>query len=132
VATTVAAIATPTPAAVVESAPTPTPAAEAPTAATLEPAVLTAISPLVMKRGQTTILDIRGTNLRADLQLRLHKAKGGVPTTGYSIARQRLFNPQLLQVLVKLEESADTGACVATVIDGRGNSSNGLPLSITK
>jgi len=128
---TVATVAAPTPAPVIEA--TPTPAAVAETApAAIEPAVLTAISPLVMKRGQTTILDIRGTNLRAEMQLRLYKAKGGVPTTGYSITRQRLFNPQLLQVLVKLEENAETGACVATVIDGHGNTSNGLPLTIAK
>jgi hypothetical protein len=94
--------------------------------------MLTAISPLALKRGQTTILDVRGTNLRADLQLRIVKAKGGAPASGFSIARQRLFNPTLLQILVKLDESADAGAYVASVVDPQGSPSNGLPITITK
>jgi hypothetical protein len=119
----------PTPAPVVEATPTPPPVA---TAATDEPAILTAISPLMLRRGQTTILDIRGTNLKAEMQLRLSKAKGGTPAIGYSIARQRLFNPTLLQVLVKLEENADTGSFVASVVDSHGVTTNGIPITIAK
>jgi hypothetical protein len=85
-----------------------------------------------LKRGGTTILDVRGTNLRADLQLRIVKLKGGAAASGFSIARQRLFNPGLLQILVKLDESAEAGAYVASVVDPQGSGSNGLPITITK
>ena len=125
---------TPTPEPV-KPQPTPTPAPATPppvAAAPAEPAMLTAISPLALKRGQTTILDVRGANLRADLQLRIVKAKNGTPASGFSIARQRLFNPTLLQILVKLDESADAGAYVASVVDPQGATSNGLPITITK
>jgi hypothetical protein len=93
---------------------------------------LTAISPLALKRGGTTILDVRGTNLRADLQLRLVKAKGGTSASGFSIARQRLFNPGLLQILVRLDETAEAGAYVASVVDPQGTTTNGIPITITK
>jgi serine/threonine protein kinase len=115
-------VATPTPAA------TPPPAEATPA----EPATLTAISPLALKRGGTTILDVRGTNLRADLRLHIVKVKGGGAATGFSIERQRLFNPGLLQILVKLDESAETGAYMASVVDPKGMGSNGLPITITK
>jgi len=117
----------------VKPTPTPAPATPPPVAAApAEPALLTAISPLALKRGQTTILDVRGTNLRADLLLRIVKAKNGTPASGFSIARQRLFSPTLLQILVKLDESADAGAYVASVVDPQGATSNGLPITITK
>jgi hypothetical protein len=66
------------------------------------------------------------------MQLRLTKAKGGAPAIGYSIARQALFNPTLLQVLVKLEENAETGAFLAVVVDSHGAATNGLPVTIAK
>jgi len=126
-------VATPEPTPRVEATPTPTEATPPPAAAgPAEPPTLSAISPLALKRGGTTILDVRGTNLRADLQLRVVKVKGGAHASGFSIARQRLFNPGLLQILVKLDESAEAGAYVATVVDAQGTGSNGLPITITK
>jgi outer membrane biosynthesis protein TonB len=125
--------ATPEPASKVEA--TPTPVATPPPAvatAPAAPATLTAISPLALKRGQTTILDVRGTNLRADLQLHITKAKGGGSVAGFSISRQRLFNPGLLQILVKLGDTAEAGAYVASVVDPQGSPSNGIPITITK
>jgi serine/threonine protein kinase len=115
--------------------PTPTPATVAPppvSSTPAEPATLSAISPLTLKRGQTTILDVRGTNLRADLQLRIVKVKGGAAASGFSITKQRLFNAGLLQILVKLDESADAGAYMASVVDPQGTTSNALPITITK
>ena len=126
-------VATPEPEARVEATPTPVAATPTPAAAApAEPATLSAISPLALKRGGTTILDVRGTNLRADLQLRIVKAKGGAAASGFSIARQRLFNPGLLQILVKLDETAEAGAYVASVVDPQGNTTNGIPITITK
>jgi hypothetical protein len=137
--TAIAAVATPSPVrpptpepVKPEATPTPAVATPPPAAAPEGPPMLTAISPLALKRGQTTILDVRGTNLRADLQLRIVKVKGGAHASGFSIARQRLFNPTLLQILVKLDESADAGAYVASVVDPQGATSNGLPITITK
>jgi hypothetical protein len=101
-------------------------------AAPAGPPSLSAISPLTLKRGQTTILDVRGTNLSGDMQLRIVKAKSGTPASGFSIARQRLFNPTLLQILVRLDDSADAGAYVASVVDAQGATSNGLPITIAK
>lgn len=125
-------VAMPEPTPRVEAPPTPPPATPPAAAAPVEPATLTAISPLALKRGQTTILDVRGTNLRADLQLHIAKAKGGGSVSGFSITKQRLFNPGLLQILVKLDETAEAGACVASVVDPQGSASNGLPITITK
>jgi serine/threonine-protein kinase len=126
-------VATPEPTPRVEAPPTPPPATPPPAAAApVEPATLTAISPLALKRGQTTILDVRGTNLRADLQLHIAKVRGGGSVSGFSITKQRLFNPGLLQILVKLDETAEAGACVASVVDPQGSASNGLPITITK
>jgi serine/threonine protein kinase len=127
--------ATPTPTPKADTPPTPPPATPTPAAAAAgptEPATLTAISPIVLKRGQTTILDVRGTNLRQELQLHITKPKGGGSAIGFSITKQRLFNPGLLQILVKLEETAEAGAYMASVVDPQGSPSNGLPISIVK
>jgi hypothetical protein len=125
-------VATPEPTPRVVATPTPAAATPPPAEAPAEPPTLTAISPLTLKRGGTTILDVRGTNLRADLKFHIVKVKGGAAASGFSIARQRLFNPGLLQILVKLDESAEAGAYVASVLDPKGAGSNGLPITITK
>jgi hypothetical protein len=126
--------ATPTPAPKLEATPTPAAATPPPpvAAAPAEPATLSAISPLALKRGQTTILDVHGANLRADLQLHIAKAKGGGSASGFGIAKQQFFDSTLLKILVKVDVGAEAGVYLASLVDSQGSATNGLPITITK
>jgi hypothetical protein len=114
----------------------PATAAPAPTAtpppATLpaEPAILTAVSPLMVKRGITTMLDVRGTGLRADHQARIVKLKEAV--TGVSVVRQKWVDPTLIKVLVNIDVGATAGAYAVGLVDGQGTQTNALTFSVSK
>jgi hypothetical protein len=120
---------TPTPTPV----PTPTPAiapVPAPEAAATEPTVLTAVSPLQVKRGATTILDVRGTGLRASQKATILKIKDA--PNGISVVRQKFVNAGLVQVIVKLEETTAPGAYGLTMADPDGAASNALSFTVGK
>jgi hypothetical protein len=120
---------TPTPV-VATPAPTPTPAAATPPPRPAEPAVLTAVSPLAVKRGITTMLDVRGTGLRADHQARILRVKEAV--NGVSIVRQKWMDPTLIKVLVNIEAAASPGAYGVALVDGQGAQTNGLNFTVSK
>ena len=130
--------ATPLPVAIPVPTPTPTPAptpeatAAAPEvmAAANEPTVLTAVSPLQLKRGVTTILDVRGSGLRSDQRatvLRIKEAPNGI-----SVVRQKFVNGGLVQVIVKLEPTATPGAYGLALADPAGTFSNTLSFTVAK
>jgi len=130
---------TPTPATVVAEtvapvpAPTPTPAAATTAeevAAPAEPAVLQTISPLTIKRPSTTIFDVHGTGLRADLRATLLKIKDA--PNGISVLRQKLVNSTLVQVVVKVEEGTTPGLYGLSMADSRGGFSNTLSFTVAK
>ena len=129
--TTLAARATPEPV----PTPTPTPAAEVrprpeEIAAAAEPTVLTAVSPLQVKRGVTTILDVRGSGLRADQKAAILKIKEA--PNGITVVKQKFVSPSLVQVVVKLDETAAPGAYALAMSDGAGGHSNTLSFTVAK
>jgi hypothetical protein len=112
---------------------TPTPAAaQAPEllVAAAQPAVLTAVSPLQVKRGATAIFDVRGTGLRADQTAMVLKIKE--PPSGISVVRQKFVNDGLVQIVVKLEATTAPGAYGLAMSDANGAASNSLSFTVAK
>jgi hypothetical protein len=120
---------TPTPVATPTPAVAPVPAPEE-LAAAAEPTVLTAVSPLQVKRGATTILDVRGTGLRASQRATILKIKDA--PNGISVVRQKFVNAGLVQVIVKLEETTAPGSYGLAMADAAGASSNSLSFTVGK
>jgi hypothetical protein len=114
------------------AAPTPTPATSEPRpeAAAAEPTVLTAVSPLQVKRGATTILDVRGTGLRANQTATVLKIKE--TPNGISVVRQKFVNSGLIQVIVKLDDTAAPGSYGLAMADAAGTHSNTLTFTVAK
>jgi serine/threonine-protein kinase len=111
--------------------PAPLPAEPGPQEAVpAEPTVLTAVSPLQVKRGATTILDVRGTGLRADQKATVLKIKEA--PNGISVVRQKFVNAGLVQVIVKLEETAAPGSYGLAMADTAGTYSNALSFTVAK
>jgi Protein kinase domain len=117
--------ATPTPAAIVATPPpTPPPTTEPP-----QPAILTAVSPLTVKRGGTTMLDLRGTGLRPDQQARIIKVKEN--TDGISVQRQKYMDSTLIRVLISLDPNVPPGPYAVALSDA-GGLTNTLPFTVVK
>ena len=107
-----------------------TPPPAPPAAEPAEPAVLTALSPLALKRPTTAILDLRGIGLRPEHQARVLKIKN--EPNGITIVRQKYVGPSLLQVVVKLDENVALGTYGMGVLDSRGTWSNNLSFTVTR
>jgi serine/threonine protein kinase len=108
---------------------TPTPAAVEP-AIPLEPATLRTLTPPSVRRKATGILDLHGTSLRAE-----HRAiifRGRDVAKGITVTRQRLVNPTLLQVVIQVDEAAETGAYSVELADAQGRNTNGLRFEVAK
>ncbi len=125
VATPTPVAATPTPVAVVATPP-PTPP---PTTAPAAPALLTAVSPLTVKRGGTTMLDLRGTGLRPDQQARIIKVKEN--TDGISVQRQKYMDSTLIKVLLSLDPNVPPGSYAVALSDSSGLT-NTLSFTVVK
>jgi hypothetical protein len=83
-----------------------------------------------VKRGATTILDVRGTGLRADQKATVLKIKEA--PNGISVVRQKFVNAGLVQVIVKLEETAAPGSYGLAMADTAGTYSNALSFTVAK
>jgi protein kinase-like protein len=106
----------------------PTAAATAPPAG--DPAVLRAIAPPKLKRGQRQLVDVRGDNLRGDLQARFqHKGK---PVADIQVARQKASDPALMQMLLEVAAEAPTGSYSLSFVDGQGRMSNAVLLEVVQ
>jgi hypothetical protein len=122
---------TPTPAPTPPPAPTPTPppaATPTPPPAPAEPAVLSHLSPPNMQARPSFLVDVRGTGLRQE-----HRAvvlRGGSPAPGFEIVRQRYRNPELLQLLLKIDASTPKGDYVLAVRDAGGALSNPISFKL--
>ncbi len=92
--------------------------------------MLTTVSPLAVKRGVTTMLDVRGTGLRSDHQARIMRVKEAV--SGVSVVRQKWVDPTLIKVLVNIEAGATPGLYGVALVDGGGTSTNGLNFTVAK
>jgi hypothetical protein len=128
----------PTPIPTAIPTPAPAPATAAPVAvpgpeemaAAPEPTLLTAVSPVQLKRGATTILDVRGSGLRADQKATVLKIRE--PPSGISVVKQKFVSGSLVQVVVKLDESALPGVYGLAMSDGSGAFSNTLSITVAK
>jgi hypothetical protein len=126
----VVAVATPEPlaqATPVAATPPPTPP---PTTAPAAPALLTAVSPLTVKRGGTTMLDLRGTGLRGEQQVRIVKVKEN--TDGISVQRQKFMDPTLIKVLISLDPNVPPGAYAIALSEPGGGLTNTLAFTVVK
>jgi hypothetical protein len=119
---------TPAPAPAAAVAPAPTPVA-APAAA-LEPVVLTALSPLAVRRPGRALLDLRGTGLRPDLRARVLPLRD-VPR-GITVARQKWVSASLVSVLLELDESVTPGVYAIALEDPAGAQTKPLQFTVTK
>jgi hypothetical protein len=119
----------PSPAQAANPAPTPPPPTTLPVeappkadaaapAAPAGPAVLTAVSPPALKRGNRTLVDIRGTGLRVDMQAMLTKGRGSAD--GLSVVGRRYVNATLIEIFVEVEPGAATGTYALALGDGEG------------
>jgi hypothetical protein len=96
-----------------------------------EPATIATASPRVLRRGQTTIVDVHGTGLRADHTPRFARLKEG-GATGISVTKVRFVNGGLLQILLQVDAGAPTGAFTVVLVDGQGQETNPLAMEIAK
>jgi hypothetical protein len=87
-----------------------------------EPAVLTAVSPPVLKRGARTLVDVRGTGLRNNMQVTLFK--GRAFADGLRIVGRRYVNPTLIQVFIETEPGLASGTYALTLGDDQGSTNN--------
>jgi serine/threonine protein kinase len=131
---TMAAVPTPPPtlAPVVQETPPPTTQPPAATSvAPAEPAAISAVSPRLLRRGQTTILDVHGTGLKADHRARFSRPKEAT-ASGINISRVRYVNTTLVQVLLQVDPGASAGPCSLILVDAQGQETNPLGLEVQK
>jgi hypothetical protein len=76
------------------------------------------------------VLDIHGSGFRGDLVARFARPKDSSPT--FTVVRQRLVSPGLMQVIVQVDASTGAGAVLLALVDGQGNQSNILNLEVSK
>ena len=119
------------------AAPTPVPAAAAPTVSEAArpvepaaPAAVTNVSPPLLRRGANVLVDVHGVGLRGDHQVRL--THGREAARGIEVMRQRYVGPTLLQVLLKVDAGAPTGAYMISLVDGTGSATNSRPFEVAK
>ena len=101
-----------------------------PPAAPLEPVVLSALSPLTVRRPGKHLLDLRGTGLRPDLRARVLPLKE-VPR-GITVARQKWVSANLVKVLLELDEGVTPGAYAIVLEDPAGGPVKPLQFTVTK
>jgi len=108
----------------------PAPALAEPPAAPAEPAVLTALSPLSVRRPGRALLDLRGTGLRSDLRARVLPLREA--PRGISVARQKWVSATLVTVLLELEETVTPGVYAVALEDPSGLQTRPLQFTVTK
>jgi hypothetical protein len=95
-----------------------------------EPALLTAVSPLSVRRPGTTMLDVRGTGLRPDHQARILKVKES--PTGISVVRRKFVDATLVKVLVSLDDTVAPGVYAVALADAQGTITNTLSFTVAR
>ena len=108
----------------------PPPATAEPSTEPAEPAVLTALSPLSVRRPGRALLDLRGTGLRADLHARVLPLREA--PRGISVARQKWVSSSLVTVLLELEETVTPGVYAVALEDPSGRQTKPLQFTVTK
>lgn len=108
----------------------PAPAPAEPPKEPIEPAVLTALSPLSVRRPGRALLDLRGTGLRPDLRTRVLPLREA--PRGISVARQKWVSSNLVTVLLELEGTVTPGAYAIALEDPSGVQTRPLQFTVTK
>jgi serine/threonine protein kinase len=123
-------VATPPPTPVPTPVPVATPPPAAPAPPT-EPALLKSIAPPMMAPNSTSLYDLHGSGLRAELRAVFLKGRDVAP--GINVVRQKFVNSTKIQVLVRVEEGAGSGGGYSVVlVDAEGRATNGAPFQIGK
>jgi hypothetical protein len=102
----------------------------APPPAAREPVVLTAVSPVTVRRPGKVMFDLRGSGLRADLLVRI-MALREMPR-GITVARQRWVSASLITVLLELDDSVKPAVYAIALEDPMGGPLKTLPFTVTK
>ena len=110
----------------VQAAP-PVPAQPAPPS---PPAVLTAVSPLEVKRPGKVLVDLRGQGFQEQHAVRVLPVKK-VPR-GISVVRQKRVNDTLITVLLDLSEDTDPGDYALALENGLGERTEPVVFKVTK
>jgi hypothetical protein len=110
------------------AAPTPPPAPN-PTGAPPGPPQVSAVSPPSLRRGQRTLVDVRGQNLYAGLSAAL--LRGGRPAEGVRVVQQRFVNSTLLQVFIEVDAQAASGGYAVLLSDGM-NVTNSVRVDVAR
>ncbi|MCG6925094.1 MAG: hypothetical protein LJF30_07270 [Acidobacteria bacterium] len=118
--------AAPAPSAEVQPAP-PAPAEPPPT---LPPAVLTAVSPLEVKRPGKVLVDLRGQGFQEQHRVRVLPVRKA--PRGITVVRQKRVNDTLITVLLDLSEDADTGDYALALENGLGERTESVVFKVTK
>lgn len=118
------------PAPIAAAPPPATPSAEVPAAAAREAAEITSVSPLSVKRPGRVLLDLRGSGLGDDLQVFVLAVKE--PPRGISVVRHKSPNPNLLNVLLELDDSVKPGAYSIALEDPQGRRTRSLTFTVTR
>jgi hypothetical protein len=92
--------------------------------------VLTALSPLSVRRPGPALLDLRGTGLRSDLRARVLPLREA--PRGISVARQKWVSASLMTVLLELEENVTPGVYAVVLEDASGRQTKPLQFTVTK
>jgi hypothetical protein len=106
------------------------PAVPPPPAPPATPAVLTAVSPLEVKRPGKVLIDLRGEGFLEQHRVRILPVKK-VPR-GITVVRHKRVSDSLITVLVELTADADPGDYAFAVEDGLGQRTEPLIFKVTK
>jgi hypothetical protein len=95
-----------------------------------EPVVLSALSPVTVRRPGKVLLDLRGSGFHADLRARVVALRAA--PRGLVVARQKWVSPGLITVLLELEDAATPGEYAIALEDVSGARSKPLSFTVTK
>jgi hypothetical protein len=121
---------TPTPAPPAAAAVVPAPGPAAPQTEPAEPAILTALSPLSIRRPGRALLDLRGTGLRSDLRARVLPLREA--PRGISVARQKWVSESLVTVLLELDDAVTPGVYAIALEGPNGSQTKPLHFTVAK
>jgi hypothetical protein len=99
-------------------------------AAPMVPPVLSAVSPLSVRRPGKFLLDLRGTGFRPDLRVRVVPLKEA--PMGITVVRQVCKSPYLFQVLIDLDPNVTPGGYAIRLADSSGEQTPPVTITVTK
>ncbi len=92
--------------------------------------MLTALSPLAIRRPGRALLDLRGTGLRSDLRARVLPLRDA--PRGITVARQKWVSASLVTVLLELDQGVTPGVYAIALEDPAGGQTKPLQFTVTK